>query len=47
MIINGTNANDQITGTGSADIINARNGNDTVGAGEAMTSFRAAMATTA
>jgi len=33
MIINGTNANDQITGTGSADIINARNGNDTVGAG--------------
>ncbi|KYG21639.1 hypothetical protein SE92_16370 [Bradyrhizobium sp. AT1] len=33
MIINGTNANDQITGSSSADIINARNGDDTVGAG--------------
>ncbi|MGY3038072.1 VCBS repeat-containing protein [Bradyrhizobium sp. USDA 4354] len=33
MIINGTNANDQITGTSSADTINARNGDDTVGAG--------------
>lgn len=33
MIINGTNANNQITGTSSADIINARDGNDTVGAG--------------
>ncbi|WP_298241353.1 VCBS domain-containing protein [uncultured Bradyrhizobium sp.] len=33
MIINGTNANDQITGTSSSDIINARNGDDVVGAG--------------
>ncbi|TQF32037.1 VCBS domain-containing protein [Bradyrhizobium sp. UNPA324] len=33
MIINGTNANDQLTGTGSADIINAGNGDDTVDAG--------------
>jgi VCBS repeat-containing protein len=33
MIINGTNANDQLTGTGSADIINAGNGDDTIGAG--------------
>lgn len=33
MIINGTNANDQIAGTNSADAISAGNGNDTVGAG--------------
>ncbi|MCS3765091.1 VCBS domain-containing protein [Bradyrhizobium centrosematis] len=33
MIINGTNANDQIAGTSSTDIINAKNGDDTVGAG--------------
>ncbi|MGL9621324.1 VCBS domain-containing protein [Bradyrhizobium sp. U531] len=33
MIINGTNANDQITGTSSSDIINAKNGDDAVGAG--------------
>uniref|UniRef100_UPI00048752C6 VCBS domain-containing protein n=1 Tax=Bradyrhizobium sp. WSM1743 TaxID=318996 RepID=UPI00048752C6 len=33
MTINGTNANDQITGTSSADTINAKNGDDTVVAG--------------
>ena len=33
MIINGTNANDQITGTSSPDVINAKNGDDIVGAG--------------
>ncbi|PJG55654.1 hypothetical protein CVM73_08875, partial [Bradyrhizobium forestalis] len=33
MIINGTNASDQIAGTNSADIINAKNGDDTINAG--------------
>ncbi|MBR0717279.1 VCBS domain-containing protein [Bradyrhizobium liaoningense] len=33
MIINGTNGNDQIAGTNSADVINAMNGGDNVNAG--------------
>ncbi|SDJ01426.1 VCBS repeat-containing protein [Bradyrhizobium sp. Rc2d] len=33
MIINGTDANNQIAGTNAADVINAKNGDDTVNAG--------------